>query len=212
MSVQRQICICVLIRKRWEEKMEGYMRCAVPWGLPLHMLYWRYWRRKCRTKTKIYNLVCLEAFFPQWTGTANTCGDLQTYWSSFLVPEMFNSDRWGEDRETERQCMHMYVLYFFSVCLCNNEMIVPLCVPVCAPVMLQLLCLCVSLCVSVFPNLCLCLCVRVLLSLAEREHPSDRRAQPQRIKARTTTAPFCERCWVVERIFTEGWCVSCSIM
>lgn len=37
------------------------------------------------------------------------------------------------------------------------------------------------------------LCVHVLPRPAEREHPSDRRAQPWCIRAQTTTAPFCER-------------------
>lgn len=110
----------------------------------------------------------------------------------------------------ERQHVYMSLSFSVCVCLCNGEIIVSFCVHVC--VMTQLFSPCVCLCVSVCLHLCLCLCVHASKSLAEREYPSDTRAQPRYITAQTTTAPFWERCRGFECIFTGGCYVLYSIM
>lgn len=75
------------------------------------------------------------------------------------MSEMFNNDRKGEDEERGKAvCLYVFVS-FFCVCLCNGEIIVPLCVHVCVRVMMQLFSPCVCLCVTVCLHLCLCLCV-----------------------------------------------------
>lgn len=70
----------------------------------------------CRTKTRIYNSVRLGAEFMWWTRTSNTRGDLQKYWSSFLMSEMFNNDRKGEDEERGKAvCLYVFVSFFLCV-------------------------------------------------------------------------------------------------
>lgn len=100
---------------------------------------------------------------------------------------------WGQrkDKKTPTKTVRLYVLFFQRV---QSVKLLFLCVYMHVCVMTQLF----------SPCLCVCLCVHALLDLAKREHLSDRRAQPQCIRAQTNTAPFCERCWGFQHIFTGG--------
>ena len=176
-------------KERWKTVCSGATR--TPRGRPLHMLYRRRWSRKCRTKAGIYNLLCLGADFIWWTRTVDTRVWSAVYFWCQRSSDVIDGGAVGAGGMRKGATSCMYYIFILSVCVCNGEIIVPLCVHVCAQ---RCSYSCACLCVSVRLHLCLRLRAHVSLSLAEHEHPSDRRAQPQCIKAQTTTAPFCERC------------------
>lgn len=119
-----------------------------------------------RTKNRIYNSLCLGAEFIQWTRPPN----LQKCWSSFLVSEMFSSDkggagrRWGrgKDRKIDRQYVFVFILCsFLCVFVCVMVKLPFFCVYTC--VMTQLF----SSCVRLREPVCICVCVSLFACTVE---------------------------------------------
>lgn len=79
------------------------------------------------------------------------------------MPEMFDYDRMrGQREKMEKQKDNKSICLFFQcVCLCNDEMRVPLCVHVCAcdDAVIQPLGVFVCKCPSAFLSVSLCACI-----------------------------------------------------